>query len=134
MACYLGRLKAVTLWINVSLSKPVLCGEVGIRVGMRVGRYLEDPVLVGAVAEHVLGIWLGNRKRLTELSLTTVEEFWNEYTKVIESEFGEVELVRHDELRRAWAEHAQRLLEAKMASPLDSAISLVQPQNLDADR
>jgi hypothetical protein len=46
----------------------------------------------------------------------------------------DVDLASHDDLRRAWADHAERLLEMKLASSLESAISLIEPKSLDAAR
>ncbi len=124
----------MTVWINVDIGGTRMVGEIGVRVGMLVGRYLDDPVLVGLVAEHVISGWLAGRDRLAEAAISNVEQWWNVYVEIVEAAAGGVDSATDDDLRRAWAEHARSLLQQKMANPLWAAVSLIGPASVDGGR
>jgi hypothetical protein len=122
----------VTTWITVDIGAARICGQVGVRVGMLVGRYLDDPVLVEAVAEHVVTGWLSGRDRFTDIS--NVEQWWNAYVELVEATAGGVDCATDDDLRRAWADHAGRLLHQRVSDPLSAAVSLVEPASVGGGR
>jgi hypothetical protein len=80
---------------------------VGVRVGMLLGRYLDDVALVRAVADDVAAGWLGSRDRSGEES--TLEQWWDGYVALVESAVGGVDCATDDDLRRVWITHARRL-------------------------
>jgi hypothetical protein len=123
----------MTIWFNVESGAVQLYGEVGVRVGMLVGRYLDDPALVMAVAEDVIASWLTGRRPLATTSISNVEQWWNTYVELVEVTAGGVDCATEDDLRRAWAEHARRLLRQPTADPL-SAVCPVEPATVGGGR
>jgi hypothetical protein len=120
-----GGLAAMTVLISVDGGVIRMVGEVGVRVGMLLGRYLDDPVLVGIVAEHVVTGWLAGRDGVpAETGVSSVEQWWNAYVEVVEAAAGGVDCATDDDLRRVWADHARCLLQQ----------SLIDPANVDSGR
>lgn len=123
----------MTIWVNVESGAVRLYGEVGVRVGMLVGRYLDDPALVMAVAEDVIASWLTGRRPLAATSISNVEQWWNTYVELVEVTAGGVDCATEDDLRRAWTEHARRLLRQPTADPLP-AMCPVEPATVGGGR
>jgi hypothetical protein len=82
--------------------------EAGVLVGMLLGRYLDAPELVAAVARHVLVSWLDCRAQVGGGS--SLAQWWHNYVDVTESMVGGVDRASDDELARGWARHARSLL------------------------
>jgi hypothetical protein len=78
--------------------------------------------------------WLSGRDRLDDFSVSTVEQWWDAYVELVEATVGGVDCATDDDLRRAWAEHARRLLHQKMANPISAAISLIEPASVGGGR
>jgi hypothetical protein len=117
----------MTIWFNVEAGAVRLYGEVGVRVGMLVGRYLDDPALVMAVAEDVVASWLSGWRPLAGTSISNVEQWWDTYVELVEVTAGGVDCATEDDLRRAWAEHARRLLRPRTTDPLSAAFGPFEP-------
>jgi hypothetical protein len=124
----------MTIWVNVDVGTVRLYGEVGVRVGMLVGRYLDDPGLVRIVAEDVIASWLARRRPPADASISTVEQWWNAYVELVEATAGGVDCATEDDLRRAWAEHARRLLRLRLADPRAAAGCLIEPARAGGGR
>ena len=121
-------------WINVTIDTVLVYQEVGVRVGMLVGRYLDDPALVGIVATHVATGWLRARRRAADTPISTVERWWNAYVELIESAAGGVDCATENDLRRAWTAHARRLLQGSMDDPLWAEGTLIEPASVGGGR
>jgi hypothetical protein len=102
----------VTIFVQVDASAMRVFADIGVRVGMLLGRYLDDPALVRAVAEHVAAGWLGWRGESSEPD--TVEQWWDSYVELVEATVGGADCATDDDLRRVWADHARRLMAANV--------------------
>jgi hypothetical protein len=108
--------------------------EAGVRVGMLLGRYLDEPALVGIVATHVADGWVKERRRSAGYPVSNLERWWNAYVELIESTAGGVDCATEDELRRAWTAHARRLFQTSMADPLWAEGRPITPASVGAGR
>jgi len=117
----------VESWINVTIEAALVYQRAGVRVGMLVGRYLDDPGLVGTVATHVATGWLQAHRGSADLRLSDLERWWNAYVERIESAAGGVDCATENDLRRAWTAHARRLVQARMDDPLWAEGTLPEP-------
>jgi hypothetical protein len=118
----------VTIWIEVDAGAILVARQFCVRVGMLVGRYLDDPVLVDVVAEHVVAGWLRGR------GTSNVDDWWNAYVENVEAAAGGVDCASEDDLRRVWTEHARHLLWQGMADPLAMDAGLIRPEPVGAGR
>ncbi len=97
----------MTILVQAGVSAAPLCGDVAVRVGMLLGRYLDDISLVCAVADDVTTGWLEVRDQIG--SPSSVEQWWNGYIDIVESVVGGADCATDDDLRRVWTDHARRL-------------------------
>ncbi|MBX6355191.1 MAG: hypothetical protein IRZ05_04950 [Micromonosporaceae bacterium] len=104
-------------WIDVTIETVLVYQEVAVRVGMLLGRYMDDPTLVGIVATHVATGWLRARRRSAAGPLSTVEHWWNAYVESVEATVGGVDCATEDGLARAWTAQARRLLQGSATHP-----------------
>lgn len=86
----------MTTTIGAEFGVAQVSAEVGVRVGMLLGRYLDDPALVSAVADHVTAGWLSSRAGGDGLS--SVDDVWNDYVTATESTVGGADCATDDDL------------------------------------
>jgi hypothetical protein len=86
--------------VQADVSAARLYGDIGVRVGMLLGQYLDDVNPVCAVAEDVAAGWLRARDQIGGSS--TVEQWWEDYVDPVEAVVGGAECATDDDLRRVW--------------------------------
>src|SRR5262245_2703603 len=92
---------------DAEMNTAQVTGEVGVRVGMLVGRYVVGHALVSAVADDVTESWLRLRREGQQIS---VADLWDRYLVRTESVVGGADCADEHQLREVWTQHALRLL------------------------
>jgi hypothetical protein len=78
----------------------------GVLVGTLLGRYLEDPELLVALANHVVDKWRAARKYG---DVSSLDRWWDSYVGHVESTIGGVDCATSDQLTRLWTAYARHV-------------------------
>jgi hypothetical protein len=96
----------MTVTIQPQQSTDAAYVRAGVLVGTLLGRYLEDPELLVALASHVVDKWQAVRE---DGDLRNLDRWWDGYVGHVESSIGGVDCATSEQLTRLWTAYARHV-------------------------
>lgn len=95
----------MTVAVQPEQSAEAMHVRAGVLVGTLLGRYLEDPELLVAIANHAVNGWRAARDAG---DLRDLDHWWDDHVGHVESAVGGADCATSDQLARFWAAYARR--------------------------